>query len=94
MMVKNGNIALRSDPDKARNFDVAQEGLECGLKAHIIHPTRTATGSTQIAFASRFRVLVATLHDREQAHLTPPEYAVAYATVIAADPEFVTWVIA
>ncbi len=94
MMAKKDITVLAADPDDEADFDVTTEGLDRGMKARIIRRARRATGTTQLAFSTRFRVPIGTLRDWEQARVTPPEYAVAYAQVIAADPEFVDQAIA
>ena len=89
MMAKPDTIALTADPDDAEDFDVTETALERGLKARSIRRARLATRTSQADFARRFHVPVGTLRDWEQARVTPPDFAVAYAKVIAADPEFV-----
>jgi putative transcriptional regulator len=77
-------------PDDDEDFDVSAEALERGQRARIIRRTRSDLGLTQAEFAARFRVPVGTLRDWEQARATPPDFALAYVTVIARFPELVT----
>jgi putative transcriptional regulator len=88
--VKKKPIALMAAPDDDEDFDVSAEALERGQRARIIRRTRADLGLTQAEFAARFRVPVGTLKDWEQARATPPDFALAYVTVIARFPELVT----
>jgi putative transcriptional regulator len=88
--VKKKPIALMAAPDDDEDFDVSAEALERGQRARIIRRTRADLGLTQAEFAARFRVPVGTLRDWEQARATPPDFALAYVTVIARFPELVT----
>ncbi len=65
------------------------EGVERGQRARAIRMARTSLGLSQASFAERFLVPVGTLRDWEQARVTPPEFAVAYAKVIAKHPDLV-----
>lgn len=93
MMAKKKPIALSADPGDPEDFDVAREGIERGLKCRTIRMARTELGLSQDEFASRFRVPVGTLRDWEQARVTPPDFAVAYARVIAAMPDKVAEIV-
>jgi putative transcriptional regulator len=93
MMAKKERIAISADPVDAEDFDVTQEGVERALKSRAIRMARTGLGLSQDEFASRFRVPVGTLRDWEQARVTPPDFAVAYARVIAAMPEKVAEIV-
>ncbi|WP_137158352.1 helix-turn-helix domain-containing protein [Rhizobium sp. FKL33] len=88
--MKKKPIALMAAPDDDEDFDVSAEALERGQRARIIRRTRSDLGLTQAEFAARFRVPVGTLRDWEQARATPPDFALAYVTVIARFPEMVT----
>lgn len=92
-MARKDRIALSADPNDAEDFDVTQEGLERGLKCRTIRMARTGLGLSQEEFADRFRVPVGTLRDWEQARSTPPDFAVAYARVIAAMPDKVAEIV-
>ncbi|WP_157017840.1 helix-turn-helix domain-containing protein [Mesorhizobium xinjiangense] len=92
-MARKDRIALSADPNDPEDFDVTQEGLERGLKCRIIRMARTELGLSQEEFAHRFRVPVGTLRDWEQARSTPPDFAVAYARVIAAMPDKVAEIV-
>lgn len=85
---------IPADPNDADDFEVSEKGLERGQRARAIRRARKSSGLSQNEFAQRFRIPVGTLQDWEQARVTPPEYAVAYARVIAANPEFVEKAIA
>lgn len=82
-------IILASDPADTADFDVTPEGMERAQRARLIRRTRARLGLSQVEFARRFRVPVGTLRDWEQARATPPDFAVAYVTVIARHPELV-----
>ncbi|MDH6269102.1 putative transcriptional regulator [Rhizobium sp. SG_E_25_P2] len=88
--MKKKPIALTAAPDDDEDFDVSAEALERGQRARIFRRTRSDLGLTQAEFAARFRVPVGTLRDWEQARATPPDFALAYVTVIARFPELVT----
>jgi putative transcriptional regulator len=92
-MAKKERIAIPADPVDAEDFDVTSEGMERALKSRAIRMARTGLGLSQDEFASRFRVPVGTLRDWEQARVTPPDFAVAYARVIAAMPEKVAEIV-
>jgi putative transcriptional regulator len=87
--VKKEPLALMAAPDDEEDFDVSAEALERGQRARIIRKTRSDLGLTQAEFAARFRVPVGTLRDWEQARATPPDFALAYVTVIARFPNIV-----
>jgi putative transcriptional regulator len=93
MMTKKDRIALPADPHDPEDFDVSQEGLERALKCRVIRLARTGLGLSQEEFARRFQVPVGTLRDWEQARVMPPDFAVAYARVIAAMPEKVAEIV-
>jgi putative transcriptional regulator len=93
MMAKKERIVISADLADAEDFDVTSEGMERALKARAIRMARTGLGLSQDEFASRFRVPVGTLRDWEQARVTPPDFAVAYARVIAAMPEKVAEIV-
>jgi len=92
-MVKKNRIALSADSNDPEDFDVTREGMERALKSRAIRMARTGLGLSQEEFASRFRVPVGTLRDWEQARVTPPDFAVAYARVIAVMPEKVAEIV-
>ena len=93
MMAKKDRIALAADPGDLEDFDVTREGMDRALKCRIIRMARTGLGLSQEAFAERFQVPVGTLRDWEQARVTPPDFAIAYARVIAAMPEKVAEIV-
>jgi len=93
MMVKKSRIALPADPGDAEDFDVTDEALERAAKSRVVRMARTGLGLSQEEFARRFRVPVGTLRDWEQSRVTPPDFAVAYARVIAAMPEKVAEIV-
>ena len=78
---------LPADPGDDEDFNVSPEGLECGLRARLIRRVRLSLGLSQTEFARRFAVPVGTLRDWEQARVTPPTFAVAYARLIGLAPE-------
>ncbi|MBB1248447.1 helix-turn-helix domain-containing protein [Rhizobium sp. G21] len=88
--MKKEPLALMAAPDDDEDFDVSAEALERGQRARIIRRTRAGLGLTQAEFAARFRVPVGALRDWEQARATPPDFALAYVSVIARFPELVT----
>ena len=92
--MKKEATVLPAEPNDDEDFDVTPEGMSRGQKARAIRKARTSIGANQVDFANRFRVPVGTLRDWEQARVMPPEYAVAYARVIQADPDFVERAIA
>ncbi|MCO6405889.1 helix-turn-helix domain-containing protein [Aurantimonas endophytica] len=67
--------------------------MERAVKSRIVRMARTGLGLSQEEFARRFKVPVGTLRDWEQARVTPPDFAVAYARVIAAMPEKVAEIV-
>lgn len=93
MMVKKNRIALPADPNDPEDFDAGPEALERASKSRTIRMARTGLGLSQEEFADRFQVPVGTLRDWEQARVTPPDFAVAYARVIAAMPERVAEIV-
>lgn len=93
MMARKERIAIPADTDDPEDFDVTQEGLDRALKCRAIRMARTGLGLSQEEFARRFQVPVGTLRDWEQARVTPPDFAVAYARVIAAMPEEVAEIV-
>ena len=90
MPAKKDRIVLEADPADAEDFGIGAEAMERALKSRTV---RTGLGLSQDEFASRFRVPVGTLRDWEQARVTPPDFAVAYARVIAAMPEKVAEIV-
>lgn len=92
--MKKSDIAIPADPNDPEDFDVTVEGLERGQRARLIRMTRTGLGMTQAQFAARFRVPLGTLQDWEQARVTPPDFAVAYAKVIRLHPDMVAAAVA
>lgn len=92
--MSNESIAIPADPDDPEDRPVSGEGLERGQRARLIRMTRTTLGLSQAEFAERFRVPIGTLRDWEQARVTPPEFAVAYAKVIAKHPDIVAEAVA
>lgn len=92
-MSRKERIAISADPADDEDFDVTQTAIERAVKSRTIRMARTGLGLSQDEFASRFRVPVGTLRDWEQARVTPPEFAVAYARVIAAMPEKVAEIV-
>lgn len=93
MAAKKERIVIPADPADAEDFDVTGEGMERAVKSRAIRLARTGLGLSQEEFASRFRVPVGTLRDWEQARVTPPDFALAYARVIAAMPEKVAEIV-
>jgi len=93
MVAKKERIVLRADPNDTEDFDVGSEAMERALKSRVVRMARTGLGLSQDEFANRFRVPVGTLRDWEQARVTPPDFAVAYARVIAAMPERVAEIV-
>lgn len=87
--MKSDAIAIPADPSDPEDFDVTEEALEAAYRSRTIRMARTQLGLSQVEFAERFRVPVGTLRDWEQARVTPPEFAVAYAKVIAKHPDMV-----
>ncbi|MBB4005456.1 MAG: helix-turn-helix domain-containing protein [Aurantimonas endophytica] len=92
-MAKKRPIVLRADPGDAEDFDVGPDAMERAVKSRIVRMARTGLGLSQEEFARRFKVPVGTLRDWEQARVTPPDFAVAYARVIAAMPEKVAEIV-
>lgn len=92
-MAKKERIAIPADPLDAEDFDVGREAMERASKSRTIRMARTGLGLSQEEFASRFRVPIGTLRDWEQARVTPPDFAVAYARVIAVMPEKVAEIV-
>lgn len=92
-MAKKSSIVLPADASDPADFDVTQEASDRASKCRAIRMARTGLGLSQEEFASRFRVPVGTLRDWEQARVTPPDFAVAYARVIAAIPERVAAIV-
>lgn len=93
MVAKKDRIVLRAAPHDAEDFDVGPEAMERAVKSRVVRMARTGLGLSQEDFANRFRVPVGTLRDWEQARVTPPDFAVAYARVIAAMPEKVAEIV-
>jgi putative transcriptional regulator len=93
MMAKKDRIVLSADPSDPEDFDVTREGLDRARKCRVIRMARTGLGLSQEEFAHRFQVPAGTLRDWEQARVTPPDFAVAYARVIAAMPEKVAEIV-
>jgi putative transcriptional regulator len=93
MVAKKDRIVLEADPADAEDFDIGAEAMERALRSRVVRMARTGLGLSQDEFASRFRVPVGTLRDWEQARVTPPDFAVAYARVIAAMPEKVAEIV-
>jgi putative transcriptional regulator len=91
--VKKERIAIPADPHDPEDRDVLEKGLERGQRARLIRMTRTGLGLSQPEFAARFHVPVGTLRDWEQARVLPPDFAVAYARVIARHPDLVAEVL-
>ncbi|MGY6707596.1 MAG: helix-turn-helix domain-containing protein [Rhizobiaceae bacterium] len=89
-MAKKSDIVLPADPDDPEDFDVTAQAWEVSMKCRTIRMARIELGLSQEEFARRFRVPVGTLRDWEQARSTPPDFAVAYARVIAAMPDKVS----
>ena len=87
--MSNESIAIPADPSDPEDRPVSGEGLERGQRARTIRMSRTQLGLSQVEFAERFRVPLGTLRDWEQARVMPPEFAVAYAKVIAKHPDMV-----
>ncbi len=87
--MSNESIAIPADPDDPEDRPVSDEGVERGQRARTIRMARTRLGLSQVEFAERFRVPLGTLRDWEQARVMPPEFAVAYAKVIAKHPDMV-----
>ena len=58
-------------------------------KAATVRRARAATGLSQSAFASRFRIPPGTVRDWEQARRSPDAAALAYLRVIEREPEAV-----
>lgn len=77
------------DPTDREDFETTPEALDRAQKSRLIRRARTSLGLSQQAFAERFAIPVGTLRDWEQARVTPPDFAVAYARVIRAEPEMV-----
>lgn len=92
--MSNESIAIPADPNDPEDRPVSVEGLERGLRARTIRMARTQLGLSQAEFAERFRVPLGTLRDWEQARVMPPEFAVAYAKVIAKHPDMVAEAVA
>ncbi len=88
-MKKELTDGLKADPDDPEDFDAPPEALERARKSRLIRMTRTGLGLSQAEFARRFRVPQGTLRDWEQARSTPPDFAAAYAKVIARYPDLV-----
>lgn len=89
--MKDGNtmIAIPADPADPEDFDVTVAELAAARRSREIRRVRKALGLSQPEFAERYRVPVGTLRDWEQARVTPPEFAVAYARAISAAPDSV-----
>ncbi|MCV3766621.1 helix-turn-helix domain-containing protein [Rhizobium sp. TRM95796] len=87
--MKKEPLALMAEPDDEEDFDVSAEALERGQRARIIRRTRSDLGLTEAEFAARFRMPAGTLRDWEQGRATPPDFALAYVTVIARFPDMV-----
>lgn len=92
-MARKGHIAISADPGDSEDFHVTQDALDRAQKCRVIRTARTGLGLSQEEFAGRFRVPVGTLRDWEQARVSPPDFAVAYARVIAAMPEKVAEIV-
>jgi len=93
MPAKKDRVVLEADPADAEDFGIGAEAMERALRSRVVRMARTGLGLSQDEFASRFRVPVGTLRDWEQARGTPPDFAVAYARVIAAMPEKVAEIV-
>ncbi len=89
MKQRNTKIAVPADPDDPQDFDVTVVELEASRRSREIRRARGSLGLSQPEFARRYRVPVGTLRDWEQARVTPPEFAVAYARAIRAAPDLV-----
>ncbi len=87
--MSNESTAIPADPSDPEDRPVSDEGVERGQRARAIRMARTQLGLSQAEFAERFRVPLGTLRDWEQARVMPPEFAVAYAKVIAKHPGMV-----
>nr|WP_295738892.1 helix-turn-helix domain-containing protein [uncultured Acidocella sp.] len=92
--MKKEHIALPADPGDAEDFDVSTEAMDRAQRARLVRITRTKLGLSQPEFAARFMVPVGTLRDWEQARVTPPDFAIAYVRVIAAQPDMVAALVA
>ena len=77
--MKEVHITLPADPANTDGVDVPAEALDRGNRARLIRKIRTALGLSQTEFASRFRLLVGTLRDWEQARATAPDFAIVCA---------------
>jgi putative transcriptional regulator len=80
---------IPADPNDPEDFTVSQAALDRAQKSRLIRRVRTQLALSQTAFAKRFAIPVGTLRDWEQARVTPPDFAIAYARVIARAPEVV-----
>jgi putative transcriptional regulator len=74
------------DPD---NPPLTEEELERGVLGRRVRLARQATGLSQVEFAARFQIPVATLRDWEQGRRKPDATSLAYITVIEREPEAV-----
>lgn len=88
--MKKEPIKLPADPADPEDFDVTAEAMDRAQRSRFIRKVRAGLGLSQAEFANRFRVPIGTLRDWEQARVTAPDFAIAYARVIASDPEAVT----
>ena len=89
MEMNDKNAQIVSELTNDDGFVVTIDDLECGYRARNIRTSRTSLGMTQTEFAALMRVSVTTLRDWEDVKIMPPEHAVAFAWIIAADPKYV-----
>ena len=80
---------MKADLTDPEDFDVSSAGIVRGQRARLLRKIRRTTGLSQKAFSERLRVPVRTLQQWEQARATAPEIAVAFACVLANEPEAV-----
>ena len=93
-MTSKQRQGLPADPSDPEDFDASAEALDRGQKARLVRRARIDLGLSQTELARRFRVPLGTLRDRERAHSTAPDFAVAYVRFIMRDPDFVAAAVA
>ena len=94
MKNENTKVAIPADPNDPEDFDVTFVELAAARRSREIRRARVALGLSQAEFSRRYLVPIGTLRDWEQARVTPPELAVAYARAISAAPNTVARAVA
>ena len=88
-MVKNGSIVVEADPNDPEDFPVDQAAIDKAQIGRRIRMLRSRLGLSRPAFAERYGIPVASLHQYEIGRHMPPPAVRAYLTVIEREPDIV-----